>query len=209
MALQNRVDPWGQFHAVSARGMFFGNRGILHNENQEIVSQWRYKAWVTCQLTYKGRKRTVFGQRTYSELFFLDEATAYSAGHRPCAECRNKRYKEFKNAWIKANENGKDVLAPIIDKKLHADRAIRGGAKALYDSDVSNLSMGTMISLNDEPYLLWDGVMRKWSFFGYGEIKSIPKRTSVVVLTPRCIVEMFRIGFKPYTHDTANTLCDS
>jgi hypothetical protein len=84
IALQNRVTPRGDLEAVPARGAWLGNRGILHNDQQEIVAPWRHKAWVTCKLEFKGRKRVVFSPGTYSELFFLDEATAFSAGHRPC-----------------------------------------------------------------------------------------------------------------------------
>src|SRR5262245_6877749 len=92
---QNRVDPFGRLHAVEARGTWMGNRGVLHNERGQVVAQWRLKRWITCTLSFKNRWRPVFTPRRYSELFFLDEATAFSAGHRPCAECRRERYNEF------------------------------------------------------------------------------------------------------------------
>ena len=95
MPLQNRVTPSGQLQAVSARGAWLGNRGILHDENKQIVAPWRHKAWVTCKLDFPGRHRAIFSPNNNSELFFLDEATAFSAGHRPCAECRKDRYNEF------------------------------------------------------------------------------------------------------------------
>ena len=84
MALQNRVNPYGELEAVESRGAWMGNRGILHNENKEFVAPWRHKNWGICQLSFKGRKRTLFGDRTYSELFFLGETTSLSAGHSPC-----------------------------------------------------------------------------------------------------------------------------
>ena len=93
MSLQNRVDPWGALNAFSARGAWLGNRGILHNEHQQVVVQWRGKAWITCLLDFKGRANTVFAPGAYSQLFFLDEASAFAAGHRPCAECRRHRFK--------------------------------------------------------------------------------------------------------------------
>src|SRR6185295_157110 len=99
MPLENRVDPWGCIHAVAARGTLLGNRGKLHDETRRLTRQWDRKAWVTCELEHDGRKREVFGANSYSELFFLDEATAFSAGHRPCASCRRTRYAEFKSKW--------------------------------------------------------------------------------------------------------------
>jgi hypothetical protein len=104
-----------------------GNRGILHDE-QQIVRPWKHKAWVTCQLLFNGRQRKVFGPGTYSELFFLDEATALSAGHRPCGECRRQRFNEFKATWTQANTEGKATVADI-DRQLHQERAVRGGGK--------------------------------------------------------------------------------
>ena len=96
---QNRVDPWGAFHAVSNRGTLMGNRGILHNAEQVIVSRWKSKRWLTCALHFKVIRRQVFSPGNYSELFFLDEATAFAAGHRPCNDCRRDRLKDFREAW--------------------------------------------------------------------------------------------------------------
>lgn len=130
MPLQNLVDPWGRLHAVEARGTLLGKRGILHNAQKEIIATSARKGWVTCRLEFAGRKREVFSASSYSELFFLDEATAFSAGHRPCAECRRERYTEFKAAWVKANARlARSANPPIaeIDKVMHAERALRGG----------------------------------------------------------------------------------
>ena len=104
MPLQNRVDPYGKLHAIAARGAWMGNRGILHDDEKRIVAPWRLKRWITCALTFRGRKRQVFAPHRYSELFFLDEATSFAAGHRPCAECRRERYNEFRAAWFEANQ---------------------------------------------------------------------------------------------------------
>src|SRR5262249_14796555 len=99
MPLQNRVDPYGQLQAVEARGAWMGNRGVLHNDAKRIVASWRSTRWITCVLEFKERRREVFMSHRYTELFFLDEATSLAAGHRPCAECRRSRYKEFCAAW--------------------------------------------------------------------------------------------------------------
>ncbi len=94
--LQNRVDPWGYLRATSARGSLMGNRGILHNQEKRIVRPWAHKAWIACLLSYGSVRRAVFAPGNYSELFFLDEATALSAGHRPCGQCQRERYRLFK-----------------------------------------------------------------------------------------------------------------
>jgi hypothetical protein len=121
MPLQNRVDPWGRLHSVAARGAWMGNRGVLHDATRQIVRPWRLKAWILCRLEFKGRRRRVFAPARYSELFFLDEATAFAAGHRPCAECNRERFNQFKRAWRSG------ARAAEIDAALHAER-IAGGA---------------------------------------------------------------------------------
>ena len=122
MTFQNRIDPWGCLHAVSTRGSLLGNRGKLHNDDLKIVRQSDRKAWVSCELEFNGRKREVFGNSTYSELFFLDEATAFSAGHRPCSSCRPGRYEEFKSRWLATNGPRLSAITSSmteIDKLLH------------------------------------------------------------------------------------------
>jgi hypothetical protein len=99
MSNKNRIDTWGQVHANKSKG----SQGIIHNEHKEIIATHRIQGWVTCQLRFKGRKRKIMSAGTYSELFFLDEVTAFSAMHRPCAECRRERYLEFKEKWLEAN----------------------------------------------------------------------------------------------------------
>ena len=98
--LQNRVDPWGRLVSVAARGTLIGNRGILHDGGGRIVRPWKGKAWIACALQWKDWQRRPFKPGTWTELFFLDEATAFSAGHRPCKLCRRARHLEFKQAWL-------------------------------------------------------------------------------------------------------------
>lgn len=206
MPLQNRVDPWGNLIAVNARGAWLGNRGILHNENREIVVPWRHKAWVTCQLEFKGRTRTIFGRDNYSELFFLDEATALSAGHRPCAECRRTRYNEFKAAWLTSKPGLSAVSAGEIDKVLHSERAARGGVKVTSQKTFGGLPDGTFIERNGDACLIWSGKLRKWSPQGYVGSAPLPEENAlVVVLTPCSTVEVINEGFVPEVHETADS----
>src|SRR5215813_6768471 len=198
MPYQNRVDPYGQLRAVKDRGAWMGNRGILHNDAREIVAQWRLKRWIICRLSFKDRYRRVFTPHRYSELFFLDEATAFSAGHRPCAECRRQRYNEFRDALSMANPaaaKGEKLRAEDIDRQLHLERARRGGGKQSHLANLGVLPSGVFIDLQGVAHLLWLGRLYPWSFAGYGMPRSIQADEVVRVLTPASIVASFRRGF--------------
>lgn len=205
MPLQNRVDPFGRLIAVKTKGNFLGNRGILHNDNKEIVSQYKHKAWVTCALSFKGIKREIFSPNSYSELFFLDEATAFSAGHRPCAHCRKARYNEFKAAWIAANAEAPNSKMSVqqIDDVLHKERVTKGAQKVTYTAQLADLPSGTFVELDDKPYLLWDKYLYLWSAEGY-KVSDIAVSAigSVSVLTPASIVKTYYGGFVPEVHQS-------
>jgi hypothetical protein len=187
--------------------MLMGNRGILHDEGNRIVRPWAHKAWVTCLLEFKGIKRSKpFSQGNYSELFFLDEATAFAAGHRPCAYCQRARHLEFKDAWLRSNvepEHRASTAMPDIDKVLHAERAISGGGKRTYDARLVELPHGAIFEHEDVVYLLSARGYLPWSFSGYGEPKVIEAASIVKVLTPRSIIRAFVVGFVPTAHPSA------
>jgi len=185
-----------------------GNRGILHDEGNSIVRPWAHKAWVTCLLEFKDIKRSKpFSQGNYSELFFFDEATAFAAGHRPCAYCQRARQVEFKDAWVRANVQ-EDLRAstkmPDIDKVLHAERAISGGGKRTYDARLVELPHGAIFEHKDVAYLVSVRGNLPWSFSGYGAAQNIDETELVKVLTPRSIVRAFAAGFTPIIHKSAS-----
>ena len=208
MPLQNRVDPFGALQSVSARGSLMGNRGVLHNQEKNIIRHWSTKAWVTCVLHYPGYERPVFESGAYSQLFFLDEATAFAAGHRPCGSCRRQRYREFKAQWLAANPGvvaGEKVAINAIDKVLHAERALRGGGKVTFDATTDTLPFGTFIQKDEHAYLVADSALLPWSFHGYGQPVTLPEPgTPVTVLTPASIVALFRYGFRPQVDTSAS-----
>jgi hypothetical protein len=122
---QNRVTPFGEIIATPERGTFMGNRGILHDAEGRLRRKWVLKRWLVCVLEFRGRERTVMTPNRYTELFFLDEATALAAGHRPCAECRHARFIDFCMAWKAAHSGGKKSRRPTADEmddRLHAER---------------------------------------------------------------------------------------
>ncbi|MET0620324.1 MAG: hypothetical protein ABW056_08585, partial [Thermoanaerobaculia bacterium] len=207
MPLQNRVDPDGALRATRSRGAWMGNRGVLHDASRQVVAAWRLRRWITCVLSFKDRRREVFAPNRYSALFFLDEATSLTAGHRPCAECRRSRYEEFRTAWD-VGQRGRDAThrflsAEAIDRVLHEERLEAGGVKRAYVAVLSSLPDGTMIDHDGIPHLVWNGRLRPWSFSGYGPAVDAAPETEVAVLTPRSIVRAIRAGFVPQVHETA------
>lgn len=201
MSLQNRVDPWGRLQRTPARGAWMGNRGMLHDARREIVSLSKRKAWLICTLRYRDRHRQVFAPNQYSELFFLDEATALAAGHRPCATCQRERYREFMALWASANCNGVPVSIAEIDGQLHAERFGVGGRKVTFDLAFSELPDGAFCALGDDAVLIWDRQPWRWSFEGYAPCARLPGPTErVAALTPHSVVSLLRQGLRPQVH---------
>lgn len=205
MPYQNRVDPWGQLHAIASRGTLLGNRGQLHDESRRVARAWARLPWVTCALQHDGIRRTVFGPNTYSELFFLDEATAFAAGHRPCASCRRQRYLEFKSTWLEANRGGAPASTPIaeIDKVLHGERLTLGGQKVTFEATLAELPVGTFIEAGGNAVLVGTDRLLKWSFDRYRSADPIALPTRVRVLTPASVVRTFQAGLRPDVHASA------
>ena len=198
--LQNRVDPFGNIIKTKARGTWMGNRGILHNNEQEIIRSFKLKAWITCKLEFNGRKRKVMSPNRYTELFFLDEATSFAAGHRPCFECRRDDYHHFKSLWIKGNPeyrfNEKTSITKI-DDILHQERIGRNKIKVTYEENAEELPDGSFVLVDHKSYLIFKQNIYLWSPFGYDKTHVLPKPNKAMILTPRSIVNTFRAGYVP------------
>lgn len=200
--LQNRVHPSGDLIRTKARGSWMGTRGLIHNDQQEIVRAFKLKTWITCKLEFKGRRRKVMTPNLYTELFFLDEATAFSAGHRPCCECRRAEFNLFKHLWIQANpEYGFNMKTRIyeIDAIIHKERIDLNNKKITYEEKISNIPNGTFILVNNEAYLVTGKKIYRWTEHGYETGKALSIATTVTVLTPQSIVNTFRAGYIPQT----------
>ncbi len=174
-----------------------GNRGVLHDDQRRIVRATQLKRWITCRLEFRGRRRVVMKPGSYTELFFLDEAAAFSAGHGPCAECRNADYKRFQGLWEKCF--GVRVRAGEIDEVLHGER-LQGRAKRTSHADISTLPDGTYISIDGTALIVWGQELAGWTDRGYTEPFPRPARGEAEVLTPASIVAVFRAGYKPQVH---------
>jgi len=215
MPLQNRVNPWGTIFRSSARGTFMGNRGgVLHNNNREIVRVFKSRQWITCVLEFKGRQRSVMSPRLYTELFFLDEAVALAAGHRPCAECRRERFNTFRNTWMSSKEmsrkewmrrdgaSGAFCRAPEIDAELHPARIGAHKEKLTYDAPLDLLPDGCFVEIEESAYLVLGDALLLWAPEGYIQKNRRPDGLAVTVLTPGPIVDCLREGYKPQIYDS-------
>jgi hypothetical protein len=207
--LQNRVTPLGDLIRSPARGTFMGNRGRLHDESRRIVRRAvaSYRAWVICRLEFKGRRRAVMTPGRYTELFFLDEATALAAGHRPCGECRRADYRRFTDAWLSGNpgrELGPGSQIPAIDRELHRDRLGPAGRPRTFTATLGSLPEGVFVSVPSgvAPLLVWRAALWPWSPAGYGGSRKRPASAEVTVLTPRSTVAAIAAGYTPIVHES-------
>jgi hypothetical protein len=212
MPRQNRVDPFGSLIATLERGTFMGNRGILHDEFERIKRPWMVKRWLVCVLEFRGRKRTVMKPNSYTELFFLDEATALAAGHRPCAECRHKRFIDFCTAWKIAFPTAGGSSRPTadeMDNQLHVERIAKDRSKPLFVAKLEELPNGVFVQRDewgDRANLVWGDKLFPWTFGGYAKPMARPTKGAVLVVTPRSTVEVIRAGYVPAVHLTAGKL---
>lgn len=199
--LQNRVTPLGDIVAVAERGTFMGNRGIIHDPGTKALTRrWASKAWIICICERPGVRRDVMAGRSWTELFFLDEATALAAGHRPCFFCRRKQATAFRDAWALAL-GGARPRAKEMDAILHAERLERR-AKRLHpvSQPVHGLPDGSMIMNEGQPCLIYSGQARPWSHAGYGA--PLARTRNARLITPPAIVAVLAAGYLPALHST-------
>ncbi len=204
MPRQNRVTPFGEVVALNGRGLLMGNRGILHDCEGRIVRYAQGRRWIACRTEFRGRRRTLMRPGSYTELFFLDDAAALAAGHRPCAECRHADYLRFRSAWA-AWHAGEAVSAEGIDLLLHLDRLVGPARKRTYVDDIRVLPNGSYIDLDGRAWLVWEEDLLAWSAGCYTERQPRPPRGDATVLTPRAIVETICAGYRPTIHPSASS----
>jgi hypothetical protein len=200
MPLQNRVDPFGELFATAARGTLFGNRGgKFHRDDKTLgARRWVSRQWICCVLKFKGRQRSVWG-RYYTELFFLDDVTAFAAGHRPCFECRRQDAERFATLF---SGKKKRASAASMDKALHVER-LDGKAKRKHRRNLDSLPDGAMIALGGDVFAVRDKQLLRWTPTGYSEVRRRPHDIEVDVLTPPSILSVLGRGYAPLWHPSA------
>jgi hypothetical protein len=185
-----------------------GNRGVLHDDKGRIRRAWQLRRWIVCVLVFRGRTRQVMTPGRYTELFFLDEATALAAGHRPCAECRHTRFRAFCNAWRLAHQHGETSARPTaqeIDDRLHAERVAPDRSQRTFEAVLDELPDGVFVAVptwGKEAYLVRGDSLLAWSNGGYRERRL--KGEKVRVLTPLSTVKAIRAGYVPDLHPSAS-----
>lgn len=213
MPLQNRVDPFGAIHAVPERGMFTGNRGVIHDPGTRTLlkRRWSTKTWIICTCDFRGRRRDLMGRNTssgsagWTELFFLDEVSALAAGHRPCFYCRYDRAKDFLGHFADAF----GIAAPKageIDQKLHRERLASGGWPGALDREaLDGLPEGAMIADGDVPYAIRRRQALRWTFGGYADQVPLNEldASHVRLVTPATTLAVLRQGYRPAWHASA------
>jgi hypothetical protein len=206
MPLQNRVTPQGDIIATPHRGMFTGNRGIIHDPATKTLlrRRWASRAWLTCVCEFKGRRREVMARRSWTELFFLDEATAFAAGHRPCFFCRRDDANRFRRAW-EAGNGVSNVYADDVDAVLHRER-LEGSRKRLHTLPMrpEQLPDGAMVQAREESFLIAQGRALRWSPAGYREAQG--KIEGAMLLTPPSTLRALVAGYRPVLHPSVKEL---
>jgi len=204
MPLPNRVDPFGEIHAVPERGLFMGNRGgCIHTPDQALKPRrWTSQRWIICLLDFKGRKRPLMQPGLYTELFFLDEATALAGGHRPCYECRRPDALAFRAALDKAGRVS--AREPVS----HVDALIAGEIQSVMKDKCARetvapatLPDGAFFTLGGKAFLKRENTARAWSFGGYATPVPLPARA--LRLTPRATCGALAAGYRPRLHPSA------
>ena len=199
------MTPFGELVAHPARGLVYGNRGCLHDGSGRIRRQWAVRRWIACRLEFKGWHRGPLLQPgKFTELFFLDEATAFAAGHRPCALCRREDYVRFGEMW--ASSHGGRAGADAIDEVLHGERVdVETRTRRLHRVALDDLPQGAFVVENEAAWLVCGSELLRWTPAGYTDRE--PRHTGATsLLTPPSLVDVFRAGWEPvvpFLHPTA------
>ena len=207
MTLQNRVTPLGELVAEPGRGLVYGNRGCLHDADGRIRRRFAGRRWIACRLAFRGWHRSPLLQPgRFTELFFLDEATAFAAGHRPCALCRRDDYNAFVALWaeLHPSQHGADE----IDEQLHAERIEAATReRRLHRRSYAGLPDGAFVLHEDVPKVVLGTVLHTWSTAGYRATSSRPESEEAIVITPPSLLSVLDRGWDgavPLLHPSAS-----
>lgn len=197
MALQNRVTPLSEVIADPARGLVYGNRGCLHDERGQIRRRYNGKRWIACRLSFRGwHRHPLLQPGRFTELFFLDEATAFAAGHRPCALCRRDDYTRFLEVWadLHPGEGGADA----VDARLHCERlSPESRTQRRHAASFAGLPDGAFVLHRGEPHVVVGRAILRWTPGGYSARLPRPRNGDAVLLTPPSLVSVLRAGWVP------------
>lgn len=207
MPRQNRVTPLGEVIATPERGLVYANRGCIHDGAGAIRNRYPTKRWIACRLEFHGRRRTpLMAPGKFTELFFLDEATALAAGHRPCGECRYKDYEHLTATWAELHPG--QTGADAIDEQLDAERRdARTKRRRFHEAPAADLPDGTFVLVENQPHLVLGPKLMRWSPAGYtGRVTRPAGSALTTVITPPSLVALLatdRAPLVPLVHPSA------
>jgi len=198
---RNRVTPFGEIVVDPGRGLLIGNRGVLHDASQRIVRDSQVRRWIACRLEFRGRWRPIMRPGRWTELFFLDEAAAFAAGHRPCAECRNADYRRFVDAWRRVHSE--DASADAIDRRLHPERRLGPWRQRDHTANFAELPNGAYVALDGQAWVVLGDQLFAWSAGAYVARRTRPTFGDARVLTPPSLVAVMHADYTPEIHPSA------
>ena len=209
MTRRNRVDPFGDLHAAAERGTLTGNRGCLVDDDRRLVRHHQGNLWISCVTSFRGWRQPLDAPHRWTPLFFLDDAVALAAGHRPCGTCRAEAYASYRDAVARAFPGR--WRATSLNRQLAAERLQRGrgleraGDRWMWSAKFGTVPAGAVVVLDSQPHLVVGGVARPFGFDGWGLDRHVDVDQSVTVLTPRLSVAALAHGYIPTLHPTSTT----
>ncbi len=209
MPRRNRVDPYGDLQAVTARQGITGNRGCLVDEQGSLARHHNGSLWILCRLRYRDWRHPLDAPGTWTPLFFLDDAVGLAAGHRPCGLCRRDDYLAYRTGVERGLGARRSVLAPELNRRLAAERLVRGRGlerradRVMTTASMEALPIGAVIVHRDHPHLVTARHLQPFDFGGWGRPVARPTRGEATVLTPPTSILALRNGFVPTLHPSA------
>jgi hypothetical protein len=207
---RNRVDPFGDLHAVAGRGLLTGNRGCLVDDRGEVVRHHGSSLWISCRTEFRGWRHPLAAPRVWTPIFFLDDAVALAAGHRPCARCRRDAFLAYRDAVTRASGRSEPLLAAELNRRLAAERhrpgrgLVRAADRRTWTASLPELPAATVI-VDDErrPRLVLDDRTMAFTFDRWIDPIRRPRHGAVAVLTPPTSVAALADGYSPLLHPSA------
>jgi len=206
---RNRVDPWGDLHAVTARGLFTGNRGCVVDDQERVVRHHGSALWITCVTKFRDWRWPLARPRRWTPLFFLDDAVALAAGHRPCATCRPAAYAAYRDAVTRSVASPSPLLAWQLNDRLQAERhrpgrgLVRAGDRILWSAPYAELPDGSVVVVDGNCQLVVDDRLVRYSFEGWFDATPRPRVGEATVLTPPTSIGALVHGYRPVLHPSA------
>lgn len=206
---RNRVDPWGDLHSVDERGTLTGNRGCLVDEDGDLVRHHAGSLWISCVTEFSDWQHPLAAPHTWTPLFFLDDAVALAAGHRPCSRCRRDEYLEYRAAATRAFESSTPLRAVDLNRRLAAERLgagrglVRAAHRSVWNTSIDQLPDGTVVIVDRQALLVKGDSLRPFGFQKWGERRNRPTSVTATVLTPPTSVAALEHGYTPRLHPSA------